>query len=114
MRENGKALKNLQELSKLVFDSRAQVLREANARRQLLRNQLADLEPKSAETGPIWSAAEQVLFDYEQWAVTRRAAINLQLAAQTAVCLQAEQDLRLAFGRRQVLDALAANPNRRR
>lgn len=114
MKEDRKSLKSLQNLSQLVFDKRAQILREANARRQVLCLQLAVLEPKPAEAGPIWSAAERALFDYEQWAVARRATINLQLAAQTAVCLQAEQDLRLAFGRRQALDALAADPNKRR
>lgn len=114
MMDDRKPLKKLQELSQLIFDSRAQRLREANAKREALRAQLANIEPKPAESGLLWLASEQSLYDYEQWAVTKRAAINLQLAAQTAVCLRAEEDLRLAFGRRQALDALASDRRKRR
>lgn len=114
MSQDRKSLRHLQELSQLVFDSRAQSLRAANAKREMLRAHLEALEPKPEEAGLIFPAPEQALFDYEQWADTRRAAINLQLAAQTAVCLRAEEELRLAFGRRQALDALADISLRRR
>jgi hypothetical protein len=44
---------------------------------------------------------------YAGWADARRAEINLRLARQTALWLQAQADARLAFGRADVLRRLS-------
>ncbi len=97
-------LRRLKEMAGLVFDTRSQALRRANEARDALLRQLADLEAGPAEEGLVWPAAEQARFGYEQWATARRAGINRRLAAQTAVCLQAAEEARLAFGRTQALE----------
>ena len=99
-------LKRLKEMAALVFDTRSQALRRANEARDALLRQLADLEAGPAAEGLPWPSAERARFGYEQWAAGRRAGINRLLAAQTAVCLQAAEETRMAFGRVRVLEQL--------
>lgn len=106
-------LKRLKEMAALVFDTRSQVLRRANEARDALLRQLADLEAGPAEEGLVWPAAEQARFSYEQWAMARRAGINRQLAMQTVACLQATEEVRLAFGRTQALEEGPVNGRKR-
>ena len=101
-------LQRLKQMAGLVFDTRSQALRRANEAREALLRQLADLEAAPAGEGLLWPAAEQARFGYEQWAAGRRAGINRQLAAQTALCLQAAEETRTAFGRVRVLERLPA------
>lgn len=105
-------LERLKQMAGLVYDTRSQALRRANEAREALLRQLADLEAGPAEEGLLWPAAEQARFGYEQWAAARRAGINRQLAAQTALCLQAAEETRTAFGRMRVLEKVPL-PRRR-
>jgi hypothetical protein len=90
-------------MASMVLDAKSQTLREENAKREALVRQLEALEAKPAEQGTVWPTYERAAFGYEQWAARRRADINLQLAAQKALCLQAEAEARLAFGRKSAL-----------
>ena len=100
----------LRAMAGLVFDTRLQALRQANEARDALLRQIADLDARPAGEGVLWPAAEVARFSYEQWAAARRAEINQRLAAQTALCLQAADETRRAFGRVQVLEKLAGRP----
>jgi hypothetical protein len=100
-------LKRLQEMANLVFDARTQKLRQENLARDALKAQLAALDATPAEAGAPWPASEMVAFGYEQWAAVRRAEINATLARQSALCLMAADEARLAFGRKEALAKLA-------
>ncbi|MDQ2065293.1 hypothetical protein Q9295_02810 [Xinfangfangia sp. CPCC 101601] len=107
-------LRQLQDMASLVLDSRSQKLRQENAVKDALLRQLADLEPRAADLGLLWSAQEQAQFAYQQWAAQRRAVLNQQLAAQTALCLKAAEEGRQAFGKVHVLEVLTQRlPDRR-
>lgn len=97
-------MRHLQQMAGLVLDTRTQELRRANAARDALLRQLADLEAAAPAADLPWIAAEQARFGYEIWADARRAEINLRLATQRAICLQAADAARLAFGRKMALE----------
>ncbi|MFZ1470055.1 MAG: hypothetical protein WAT09_13925 [Paracoccaceae bacterium] len=107
MSQDKERMHRLQDIAALVMDSRSQVLRRANDDRAALLKQLSDLEAGSNGADLPWPAPEMTRFAYEQWAAGRRAEINLRLAAQTVVCLQAADETRQAFGRQQALNRIA-------
>lgn len=104
-----KRLLPLVDMAGLVLDARSQSLRKANDDRDALVRQLQALEARPAEDGPIWPAPELARFGYDQWAAKRRAELNLKIAAQTVVCMQAAADTRLAFGRKIALDRIVGS-----
>lgn len=101
-------LQRLVAMATLVSDARAHTLRLANEVRTGLQQQLTALETIHLPCDLPWPATEKAVFGYEQWAAGRRAEINLRLAAQTAVCLQATDESRLSFGRKITVEKLAA------
>ena len=100
-------LDQLRKMAAMVLDARTQTLRRANEARDALQRQLDDLDAGEMPQDLPWPAPEMARFGYEQWAAKRRAEINLRLAAQKAVCLQAAEEARLAFGRNMAVDAMA-------
>jgi hypothetical protein len=100
-------LNRLQEMANLVFDARTQKLRQENHARDVLKSQLDALNSTRDGAGTLWPASELVAFGYQQWAAVRRAEINATLARQTALCLTAADEARLAFGRKEALEKLA-------
>lgn len=96
-------LKRLQAMADLIFDARTQKLQQENQARDALKAQLVALDNARDGEGTPWPVNELVAFGYEQWAAVRRAEINAQLARQSARCLLAADDARLAFGRKQAL-----------
>ena len=113
MSNDRERLKRLVEMATLVVDAKSSSLRQANGVRDALLQQLRALDPSEAPVDLPWSVAETTLFGYEQWAVRRRAEINLRLAAQTAVCLQAAEETRLVFGRKMAVEQVAVTRLRR-
>lgn len=100
-------LKRLQAMADLVFDARTQKLRQENQARDALKAQLAALDCPREGDGTPWPVSELIAFGYEQWAAVRRAEINANLARQSAQCLMAADDARLAFGRKEALGKLS-------
>lgn len=108
-----KRLTPLLNMAGMVLDARSQSLRKANDDRDALTRQLQALDARPAEDGPIWPAPELARFGYDQWAAKRRAELNLKIAAQTVVCMQAAADTRLAFGRKMALDRMVSRQPKR-
>lgn len=106
MTRRPEALVRLQTMADMVLDARSLTLRQANAQRDALANQLAALNAPPIQGSMVWPSAEIAAFGYEQWASKRRAELNLKLAAQTALCHEAADAARLALGRKQALDRL--------
>lgn len=111
-RPDKERLARMAEMAAMVLDARSVRLRAATEARAALLQQLAALDhPPPAD--PADSGAQQAFLAYEGWAAARRAAINLQLAQRHAEWLAAEAEARRAFGRKQVLEKIAAAPPRR-
>ena len=113
MSEGQERQRRLVEMAGMVFDTKSSRLRQANEIREGLLQQLRALDPGSLSVDLPWPVAEKTLFGYEQWAVGRRAEINLRLAAQTVVCLQAAEETRLAFGRKMAVEKVTSLCRRR-
>lgn len=109
MKEREK-LAQLQTVSQLMLDIRLLALDRAAKERQASLDHLAELNRPSPapDLDPI--VAGEVALRYQNWADQRRAAINLDLARQTAVWSEARQDAALAFGRNAVIIRLKDRP----
>ena len=96
----------LQRMADMVFDERSARLRAAAERRDALRLQIDDLNhaPPAEAADP---AIAPFFFAYETWAAARRAEVNMQLAVAQADWLSRLDDVRQAFGRREVLERIA-------
>lgn len=101
------SLEKLTKVANVVLDKQLDVLRRsAHARNQSL-SALHDLEtPPPCSDDDV--SAILARHRYAKWAESRRMAINLKLAAQTAEWMQAQQSSALAFGRFKVLSKLGS------
>lgn len=97
----------LTEMAAMVFDAKAEAMRAANHKREDIQRQIQALEAEHDPDPGLWPANKMAAFSYQQWAAERRSKLNVQLAAQSVVCLQAAEAAKLAFGRNQILQRLA-------
>ena len=96
------SLDRLTTLSDLILDTQLAKLQASAAERNKSLQRLEDLAaPPSDDADDIARAA--TLMRYERWADARRREINLVLARQTAVWMEARQNAQMAFGRAAVL-----------
>ncbi len=100
-------LSRLAQLAQLALDHKLGILRASADRLGQSRMQLSALNQAGppVDLDPMTSA--RVGLDYERWADTRRAELNLVIARQTAVWLEARSEAQTAFGRVQALQGLA-------
>lgn len=98
----------LTEMAALVFDAKAEAMRAANHKREDIQRQIQALEAGHDQDLDLWPANKLAAFSYQQWAAERRAKLNVQLAAQSVVCLQAAEAAKQAFGRNEILQKLAS------
>lgn len=66
------------------------------------------LDTKSIPEDIPWPGIEKGRFGYEQWAARRRSHLNLRLATQTFVCLDAADQMKLALNRQIAVEKIAA------
>jgi len=103
----------LARLAALERDRRLQALREAGAARAVTLAALAQLTAAQAEAQEAARsdgspAVQQSAEHFQDWIRARKAALNPELARETAAWLEARADAATAQGRRDVLDRLAA------
>jgi hypothetical protein len=102
-----KKLGPLQQIADVILDQRLLALRAANAARQDTQKKIASLEvPGCWDACSLQSSAKAEML-YQAWADTRRKDLNLHLAKQTVVKIEAEDAARLAFSRHAALSKLA-------
>ena len=99
-------LAQLHSISQLMLDIKLLALDKAATARQASLDHLAGLNRPcpSTDLGPV--LAGEVEMRYQHWADQRRAAINLDLARQTADWTEAKRDAALAFGRNSAIEKL--------
>ena len=109
----------LARLAALERDRLMQALRDAGAARAATLAALADLAAAQAEaraatrgdgSPPVQHCAER----FADWAQARKAALNPELARQTAAWLEARAAAMTAHGRGQVLERLAGQAREER
>ena len=105
--EQRRQIDRLRTLGDLLLDARLAELQTAAAARAASLERLADLDRPAAATDLPTLAAAEVGMRYQRWADQRRADINLTLARQTAIWLEARQSAALALGKSQALDGLS-------
>ena len=99
----------LAQLAELVLDSRLSELQAAARSKQACENQLAGLgQIPQANTDLEGVAAELAGLNYQRWADMRRAELNQILARRTVTWLEARDQAKMAFGKKQVLTQIAA------
>jgi hypothetical protein len=98
----------LGEISGLMLDVRLAALQAANRAKEESLAQLAGLAaPVAPAKGLSEVTAELAALSYQRWADVRRAELNLVLARQTAVWMDAREAARQAFGKKQALAGIA-------
>lgn len=107
-----KDMEKLTGIANMVLDKRLNSLQKLAMARNHSLALLDGLNARPIE-GPEPVAEALVRLRYIQWADTRRAAINLTLAAQTAGWMQARADALRAFGQAEVLKGLCTRKKRR-
>lgn len=105
--ETSRQIARLRQITDLMLDARLADLKTAAAARDTSLDRLADLQRPSLATDLAGLAAAEVEMRYQRWADQRRAEINLTLARQTAVWLEARDAAAVAFGKSQALDMLS-------
>ncbi len=100
-------LKRLADLAQLMLDHRLGQLHAGADQLNQSRMQLAAVNnaPIASDLNLLTSA--KVELGYDRWADIRRAELNLVIARQTAVWLDARGEAQTAFGRLQALQGLA-------
>ena len=103
-----KDLVKLAELAELVLDSRLSRLQAAARAKQDCEAQLTGLA-QIPQTGADLAgvAAELAGLNYQRWADARRAELHQLLARRTVSWLEARDEAREAFGKKQVLTQMA-------
>lgn len=97
-------LQRLAALAALLREARLAEAGLAEARCARTRAERAALDaPLSPEGAPAIAAAR-----HRTWQALRREALTVRLAAETAAAIEARERARAAFGRAEVLAALAA------
>ena len=101
-------LSSLSQLTGLALEARLGDLRKAAEARDETRAALAALCAARPDPEGDISMAALARADllYDQWVEGRRAAMNLQLARQTAVWLEHHASAAMAFGRNDVLSRM--------
>ena len=102
-------LARLEQLANLQLDSRLAILQAAARAKLESETRLAGLAappPPAAQVSEI--AGALAALSYQRWADARRAELNMQLARQTVAWIEARDDARTAFGKKQALGGLAA------
>jgi hypothetical protein len=106
------SLRRLTALSELILDTRLAKLKASAAERNKSMQRLENLAATLSDDANDLTHAATIL-RYERWADARRREINLVLARQTAVWLEARQNAQTAFGRAEVLKKIQATLNKR-
>lgn len=103
-------LRRLAGLAAMVRDARLAEAGAAEAACARTRAARAALDaPQPLEGAPAIAAAR-----HRAWQELRREALNIRLAGETALALEARERARRAFGRAEALAALAAAAGRQR
>lgn len=95
-------LNRLTALSTLILDQHLAQLQASAAARNASLQRLQDLVPIPSDDSDTVTSAT-TLMRYEHWADSKRREINLVLARQTAIWLEARKGAQVAFGRADVL-----------
>lgn len=103
-------LRRLGQISAFLQQSKLQALQRAALVRQESLARLAALDAPHSATDLPAVTAQEVALRYQVWADQRRSDINMGLARQTVAWQVARQAAALAFGRDQVVQALAKAP----
>jgi hypothetical protein len=104
-----KDLAKLAQLAELVLDSRLTLLQAAARAKQDCEAQLSGLgQIPQSEPNLVGVSAELAGLQYQRWADARRAELNQMLARRTVTWMEARDEARVAFGKRQVLAQMAA------
>ena len=96
-------LLRLQQISQLMLDVRLLALEKASKARQASLDHLEALNRPAVMTDLDPVVAGEVEMRFQNWADQRRAAINLELARQTAELTEARERAGQAFGRNSVI-----------
>lgn len=94
-------------LAQLALDHKLGVLRNCAEQLEQSRKQLLALNQTTSLVDLDVITSSRVGLEYERWADTRRAELNLVISRQTAVWLEARSEAQTAFGRVQALNGLA-------
>ena len=106
---NQDQMRRLQQVAALLFDSKLTNLKATARAMQQTKDHLADLTARPVPAQDLPQLAMEIAaLRYERWADLRRQDLNLALARQTAAWLDARDAARLAFGKNQALEAIAA------
>lgn len=101
-------LAKLQQIAGLMLDSRLAALQTAARAKAESEAQLSGLAGAVAAPADISAvAAEKAALNYQRWADARRAELNLVLARQTVVWMEARDAARVAFGKTEALAGVA-------
>ena len=103
-----KQLGALKSLADMILDQRLITLRAAQSACAETRSKLAGLDGQGAVDDCALVIAAAADLRYQTWADLRRKDLNMQLARQTVVALEASDAARLAFGKQNVLAKLQA------
>ena len=103
-----KHLTRLQSLAQMILEAQLAELRKvARARSETLAH-LSDLKSPEVQMDDQMGVAEvRATLAYQLWADKRRAELNVTLAQQTATWMDRRDAARYAFGKADVLAALA-------
>lgn len=99
-------LNQLQGLTRLLLDLRLLEVERAARARQASLDHLSELNRPQPEADLNPVVAGEVAMRYQNWADQRRAAINIDLAHQTAELEEARRRAATAFGRDKVIGTL--------
>ena len=100
-------LHKLRQVTELLLDTRLAALRTAARAKMESESQLAGLTVPAPQPGALPEvSAELASLTYQRWADARRAEINLVLARQTVEWMEARDEARLAFGKKQALGGI--------
>jgi hypothetical protein len=103
----------VRKISDLMLEARLARLTAAARAKQQSEDQLAGLAHISSHADGIQPVAAQLAaLNYQRWAESRRAEINLVLARQTAEWIDARDAARMAFGRAEVAGKLQQHPRK--
>ena len=95
-------------LADLLLQHRLGQMRQASARLDRSRAQMAAIDKGAAPADLPEVMAERVACDYQRWADARKAELNEVLARQTLDVLAARAEAETAFGRLQALRGITA------
>lgn len=103
-----KQLARLQSLAQMILDAQLVELRKVARARSETMAHLSDLKSPEVRMDDDTGVAEvKAALAYQLWADQRRAELNVTLARQTAQWMDRRDAARHAFGKADVLNALA-------